>query len=222
MSSVSLAPVQLAILALVVGVSVWLLRRNLWRAVLYLLPRTMNVEEDAPADAKLRLPEQLLTWAAELERHGLKFIGAHLEEPRFGKPLLCFDYASAEAHTFASLFLDAEGEPRAELLTPLEKGGFVRTANYRRSAYEAPGYFSGYLDNVPLERVLVAHQRRVVALGPAREGWDVAARVAAGKAWYGSDGAARELKQLHQQGLMWTFGAVIVFGLGVVTLIDAL
>src|SRR5581483_8107676 len=104
----------------------------------------------------------------------------------------------------------------------LEKGGFVRTANYRRSAYEAPGYFSGYLDNVPLERILVAHQRRVVALGPPRERWDVAARVEAGKAWYESDGAQRELRQLHQQGLMWTFGAVVVAALSLWTLIDAL
>jgi hypothetical protein len=213
---------QLLPLAFALGVSLWLLRRNLWRAIVYLSPRTVKVEEDAPADAKLKRPDALVTPSAELERLGLRFIGTHIEEPRLKPALLVFDFASPEAHTFASLYVDEHGDPRAELFTPLEKGGFVRTANYRRSAYEAPGYFSGYLDNVPLERILVAHQRRVVALGPVREGWDVAARVEAGRAWYLSDGALRELRQLHQQGLMWTFGAVVVLALSAWTLLDAL
>jgi hypothetical protein len=219
---VTLTPLQLAVLAAVLGMSAWLLRRNLWRAVVYLSPRTVKVEEDAPADAKLKRPDALALPAAELEALGLKFIGTHLEEPRLKSPVLCFDFASPTAHTFASLFLDDDQQPRVELLTPLEKGGFVRTANYRRSAFEGPGYFSGYLENIPLERILVAHQRRVAALGPPREGWDVAARVAAGKAWYSSYGAQRELRQLHQQGLVMTFGAVVVGALGVWTLLGAL
>ena len=53
-----------------------------------------------------------------------------------------------------------------------------------------------------LAGLVVAHQRRVAALGPPRGGWDVAARVAAGRAWYGSYGAQRELRQLRQQGLV--------------------
>lgn len=207
--------------ASVVAVAAWLLKKHLWRAILYFFPTSVTVEEDAPAHAKLRLPDALIAPAAELERLGLVFIGTHLEQPKLRPAILSFDYASGEAGAFVSLFVNDAGEARAELFTPMASGGFVRTANYRRSALELPGYFSGYLENVPLGRVLHAHQRRVTALGAPAPAWDVNARVAATRAWYQSLGAGRELRQQHANGLMWTFGAFVIGGVGLVTLLNA-
>jgi hypothetical protein len=212
-------PRQLAILAVVLGVALWLLRRNLWRALLYLSPSTARIEEDAPADAKLNLPDELVPLADELRAVGLAFIGAHLELPRFGPTFTLYDYGSPKAQTFASLFLSPDGAPRVELFTPMQGGGFVRTANYRRSALELPGYFSGYLERVPLDRLVTAHQRRVAALGEPIPAWDITARVAAARTWYQSAGAQAELRQQHQQGLAMTFGAVVIFGLALVTVV---
>ncbi len=205
---------------LVLAAAFYILRLNLWRALLYLFPSSVRVEEDAPADAKLKLPNAILGPAEQLQKLGLEFIGAHIEQPRLRPPVTCFDYASPDSHTFASLFVGEEGQARAELLTPLE-GGFVRTANYRRSALEAAHYFSGYLENIPLDRLLHAHQRRVAAMGPPKTGWNVGARVEAARAWYASHGARLELHQQHQQGLVWTFGAFVIAGVAVVTLVNA-
>ncbi len=209
-------------LAVIVAVSVaagWLLRRNLWRAIVWLMPSTVRVEDDAPADAKVKLPLPLDKHAAELARLGFRFIGTHLEQPRLGAAVLSFDYASNEAHAYASLTLGEDEEPRVELLTPLAGGGFVRTASYRRSALEEKGYFSGYLENVPLERLVQAHQRTAAGTGTPVDTYDTAARLAAAKAWYQYPAAARELRQQHQSGLMWTFGAVVGACLALVTLV---
>lgn len=214
-----LTTTQLAILIAVSGAAGWLLRKNLWRAGVWIFPSSVKVEDDAPADAKLRIPQPLEPSTVELQKLGFTFIGTHLEQPRFGAATLSFDYASADAHAFASVFESEEREPRVELLTPLAGGGFVRTANYRRSALEEKGYFSGYLENIPLERVLHAHQRTAASLGAAVEQWDTAGRLAAARAWYKSPSAARELRQQHQSGLVWTFGAMVSAGLAVATLV---
>lgn len=209
-------------LAVIVAVSVaagWLLRRNLWRAIVWLMPTSVRVEDDAPADAKVKLPLPLEPLVRELTRLGFRFIGTHLEQPRLGAAVLSFDYANDEGHAYASLFMSEEEEPRIELLTPLAAGGFVRTASYRRSALQEKGYFSGYLENVPLDRLLHAHQRTAANFGRPVETYDAASRLAAAKAWYQSPAAARELRQQHQSGLVWTFGAVVGAGLALVRLV---
>jgi hypothetical protein len=214
-----LTPAQLAALIALSAAAGWVLRKNAWRAGVWLFPSSVVVEDDAPADAKVRIPLNLEPLVKVLDGLGFKFIGTHVEQPRFGAATLSFDYASSEGRAFASLFLNEEEEPRAEYLTPIAGGGFVRTANYRRSALEEKGYFSGYLENIPLERVLHAHQRTVATTGQVVEAWDTRARLDAARAWYKSPAAARELRQMHQQGLMWTFGAVVSVGLAVVTLV---
>lgn len=214
-----LTATQLAIVVAVSGAAGWLLRKNLWRAGVWLFPTSVRVEDDAPADAKIRVPQPLTAQADTLLKLGFHFIGTHHEQPRFGAATLHFDYASAEGHAFVSLFLSEDDEPRAELLTPLEGGGFVRTANYRRTAIEEKGYFSGYLENIPLERVLHAHQRTVGSLGTPLNKWDTEGRLAAARAWYQSPAAQRELRRQHQSGLVWTFGAMVSAGLVVATLV---
>ena len=214
-----LTATQLAIVVAVSGAAGWLLRKNLWRAGVWLFPTSVKIEDDAPASAKLRVPDALVPLEKALSALGFDFIGTHLEQPRFRASTLHFDYASAEGHAFASLFLSDEDDACAELLTPLEGGGFVRTANYRRTAIEEKGYFSGYLENIPLERVLHAHQRTVASLGTPKSRWDTEGRLAAARAWYQSPAAQRELRRQHQSGLMWTFGAMVSAGLVVVTLV---
>jgi len=214
-----LSATQLAIIVAVSVAAGWLLRRNLWRAIVWLMPTTVRVEDDAPADAKVKLPLPLEPQVKELARLGFTFIGTHLEQPRLCAAVLSFDYANKEAQAYATLFLGDDDEPRIELLTPLAGGGFVRTASYRRSALEEKGYFSGYLENVPLERLLHAHQRTAASIGQPVETYDTASRLAAAKAWYQSPAAARELRQQHQSGLVWTFGAVVGAGLALVTLV---
>ncbi|MBK7863865.1 MAG: hypothetical protein IPJ65_35715 [Archangiaceae bacterium] len=208
-----LTATQLAILIAVSGIAGWLLRKNLWRAIVYLFPTSVLIDDDAPATAKLKLPDPLSKHAETLTHLGFTFIGTHLEHPRLGAAVLMFDYASEEQQAFASLFLTEDDEARVELLTPTEAGGFVRTANYRRTALEEKGYFSGYLDRVPLDRLLQAHQRTAAGVGLPRTQWDTAARLAAARAWYQSPSAARELRRQHQSGLVWTFGAVVSLGL---------
>jgi hypothetical protein len=214
-----LTAMQLGIIVAVSAAAGWLLRKNLWRAGVWIFPTSVRVEDDAPATAKLRLPLPIDADVETLKGLGFTFIGTHLEQPRLGAAVLMFDYASAEHRAFASLFVTEEGDARAELLTPLEAGGFVRTANYRRSALEEKGYFSGYLENVPLERVLQAHQRTASSLGAPAAHWDTQARLAAARAWYRSPAAARELRQQHQSGLVWTFGAFVSVGLALVALV---
>lgn len=214
-----LTATQLAIIVAVSGAAGWLLRKNLWRAGVWLFPTSVKVEDDAPATANLKLPATLDKHAQELQRLGFKFIGTHVEQPRLASAVTSYDYALAEGHAFASLFLSEDDEPRVELLTPLEGGGFVRTANYRRTALEEKGYFSGYLENIPLERVLHAHQRTVTHLGTPISTWDTDARLKAARAWYQSPAAQRELRRQHQTGLVWTFGAAVSVGLVLVTLV---
>src|SRR4051812_37191535 len=122
-----LTTTQLAIVIAVSGAAGWLLRKNLWRALVWIFPSSVRVEDDAPASARLRLPQVLDPQAAELAQLGFTFIGTHLEQPRLGAAVLSFDYSSRDAHAFASLFVSEEGDPRLELLTPLAAGGFVRT-----------------------------------------------------------------------------------------------
>lgn len=214
-----LTTTQLAIVIAVSGTAGWLLRKNLWRAGVWLFPASVRVEDDAPATAKLTPPQPLEALVKTLEAVGFRFIGTHLEQPRLAAATLSFDYASAEGRAFASVFLSENEEPRAELLTPLEGGGFVRTANYRRTAIEETGYFSGYLENIPLERVIHAHQRTVSSIGTPIDKWDTEARLAAARAWYQSPAAQRELRRQHQSGLIWTFGAVVSAALVLVTLV---
>ncbi|MBL8956606.1 MAG: hypothetical protein JNK82_37875 [Myxococcaceae bacterium] len=214
-----LTTTQLAVIIAISGTAGWLLRRNLWRAILYLSPTSVRVEDDAPADAKVKLPLTLDPLVKTLAQLGFRFIGTHLEQPQLKAAVLSFDYANVEAQAYASLFVSEEGEPRVELLTPLAGGGFVRTASYRRSALEERGYFSGYLENVPLERLLHAHQRTAAKLGEPVRTFDTASRLAAAKAWYQSPAAARELRQQHQSGLVWSFGAVVAAGLAFATLL---
>jgi hypothetical protein len=198
---------QAAIITAVAAAAAWLFRKNYWRALLFLRPSSVEIEADAPADAKVRLPDALIPLADELTKLPVPFIGTHYESPRFAPPRLIFDYGSREAQTFVSLFVE-DGEPRAELLTPLQGGGFVRTGNYRRTAIERAGrYFSGYMENVPLDRLLRAHQRQLASFGVPAEGWDLTARVQAAKAWYQGHGA-REVRQQNAPGLLWTVGSL--------------
>src|SRR4051812_305823 len=101
-----LTAMQLAIVVAVSAAAGWLLRKNLWRAGVWIFPSSVRIDDDAPATAKLRIPQALEPHVRELERLGFQFIGTHVEQPRFAAPVLSFDYASKEASAFASIFLN--------------------------------------------------------------------------------------------------------------------
>jgi hypothetical protein len=65
-----LSATQLAILMAVSATAGWLLRRNLWRAGVWVFPTSVRVEDDAPADAKVPEPLALESHAATLQREG--------------------------------------------------------------------------------------------------------------------------------------------------------
>lgn len=198
----------------VLALSAFIFRLAFWRAVLFVKPRSVRIDaEDAPG--RVKIPEALAKPAAELEALGFVSIGSHSERPHFGPATLCLDFAHAQEKTFATLFESRDGAANlyfTSLLPPSagDEGpapGFVITANYRRPAKELSGrYITGWLEDVPADRMLRAHLRRV-------EGMTVAgtftqdARLEWARAWIDGPGSS-ELRSEHLQGLLWTVGSL--------------
>jgi hypothetical protein len=198
-----------AVLAALAGVL--LLRFQLWRAVLFLWPQSVRVEADTP-DASVRVPGSLeAAWDA-LKAAGFTPLGSHLEHARFAPAVTMYDAAHQTRGVFASVFEGKDGRARVLLLTPVEGGGFVLTANHRRPARDVPGrYASGGIEGASVERLVNAHARRLASLGPGKGPWTLEARVDAARNWFRSSGKA-ELRQQHAVGLLWTLGALGMVG----------
>jgi hypothetical protein len=202
-------------LLLVVGALVFaavLLRLNLWRAVLFLRPSRVAIEQDAPPD-QMKLPESLIATAKELTALGFEPIGSRYEKTALAPPFISYDYASAPMQAFASLYPSKFGRPRLYFLTPVEGGGFVITANFRRPSRksEARRYLAGGLPNIPMDRLVKAHHKRLEGYLPIGT-FTFQARLDAARAWF--DGPGRgEIRQQNLSGLVSTVLSVALLGL---------
>jgi hypothetical protein len=184
-----------------------LLAANLWRALLFFFPGSVQVEAEAPAD-QMALPPELGAAARELEALGFVAVGSHEERPRLRRPTRAYAFRHRSAPAFATLSLGADGAPRLDFLTPLAPEGFVVTAAYRRAALERPRYRSGGLPGASAARVFEAHLRRLAGLAPAGDfTWE--GRVAAARAWFSGMGR-HELRREHLQGVVWTLAALLI------------
>ena len=186
-----------------------LLFLNFWRALLYLLPHSVRVEPEAPAD-QMDLPDSLSPLAGQLQALGFTPVGSHEEKPLLQKATRSYDWAHPGERVFATLHEGGDLLPRLYLLTPLASGGFVVTASYRRPALDVPGYRSGSLEDAAPERLLRAHVRRLEGLEPAGpEGFTWEGRVQAARAWYQGLGR-KEIRRQNLQGLLWTAIALAI------------
>ncbi|MBX5484444.1 MAG: hypothetical protein IRZ16_21695 [Myxococcaceae bacterium] len=198
---------QLILFVAVLLVAAFILRLAFWRAVLFFRPKSLRIDAEDPP-GKERVPKSLARLTKELEALGFVPLGSHSERPLFGPVTICFDYARAENKTFATIFESRWGAPRLYFMSLLAGGpGFVITANYRRPAKELPGrYISGWLEDIPADRVFRAHVRRIE--GMALEGtFTQAARLEYARAFADGPGVS-EARQEHVQGLLWTFGSL--------------
>lgn len=181
--------------------AVVMLRRNVARALVCLMPSRVAVEIDAPADA-VKVPAALASIETQLRSLGFARLGSH-HERRWGQPPPRIDFAQPTQGVFASAWLDEAMQPRVDLLTPAGDDGFVVTSSYRRGGREEPGrYFAGGLEQASIERVYRAHLRRVPLVGAVRGSFDQPALIAALQQWYRTVGA-RELRRQNVPALVW-------------------
>ncbi|MGA9521142.1 MAG: hypothetical protein WBV82_06745 [Myxococcaceae bacterium] len=201
-----LEPRELLVPLIAIALGYAVLRFMLWRAILTVSPTSLGIEADEPPGRE-KLPDELKGAAAELKQLGFTSIGSHLELPRLGPALTCFDFAREEERTFATLFLDRDGVPRAYFLSRIAPEGFVISANYRRAARNEPGrYLSGGLEDVATDRVYKAHARLLAGL-PLQPAADQEARIAAAREWLSGPGRS-EIRQQNLHGLLWTVGTL--------------
>ncbi len=199
-------PRELLVPIIAVAAGIAVLRFMLWRAILAVAPTSLRIEADEPP-GKEKVPQELQRAAGELKALGFVSIGSHLERPRLGPTLVCFDFARQEDRTFATLFLDRDGVARVYFLSRIAPEGFVISANHRRAARNEPGrYLSGGLEDVATDRVYKAHLRLIEGL-PLRAELDQEARVAAACEWVSGPGRS-EIRQLNLHGLLWTVGTL--------------
>ncbi|MFT3841242.1 MAG: hypothetical protein QM723_29900 [Myxococcaceae bacterium] len=196
---------QYAVYALGAALVVYMLRRNLWRFLLFVKPTALELEADAPAD-QMKLPAMLEKRQTDLLALGFVPLGTHLERAPLGGQLLSFDYGHPKELAFATLTASNDN-PRLYLFSRAGEA-FVLTADYRRPAHEEKGrYLSGSLEGVSVERLFKAHQRRLAELGNATGTCTLEGRVDAGRAWLSGPGAS-ETRQQNLLGLLWTVGTV--------------
>jgi hypothetical protein len=196
---------QYALYAFGAALVIYMLRRNLWRFVLFVKPTALQMEADAPAD-QMKLPAFLERRQSELLALGFVPLGTHLERVPLGGQGMSFDYGHPKELAFATLTASDE-TPRLYLLSRAGEA-FVLTADYRRPAHEVKGrYLSGTLEGVSAERLYKAHQRRVAELGSATGACTLDGRLDAARAWLAGPGAS-ETRQQNLLGLLWTVGTV--------------
>lgn len=202
-----MTPSYLLLLAVVLAGSALLLRLNLWRAVLVFAPDSVRVDAEDPPGRK-PVPDALRATAAELERLGFTELGTHTERFRLGPDVWCWDYEHRGDGTLATLSEGRDGTPHLYFLSVLASDGYAITANHRRPAREQPGrYVSGWLEDIPPERVYKAHLRRTAGLPVERVALSLERRVDLQRAWYGGPGKS-EVRQQHLQGLLWSVGTL--------------
>ncbi len=184
----------------------------LWRAVLCVAPQSMRIEADAPGE-KMSLDAHLHPLDKALRALGFTPLGSRLERPWLTAQTVNYDYAAAASRSFATLYLGRDGSARLYYLTPLQGGGFVITADHRRPAREVPGrYLSGGLEDVPPDRLLKAHLRRVETTGKPVDGpFDQDARVEAARAWFSGLGRT-EVRLQNLVGLLWSVASLGMLG----------
>lgn len=203
-------PLDVVIYFAVAAIVYLVLRAYLWRALLCLQPGSIELGEDAPADAKL--PDGLAATDQVLVAEGFKRLGSHYERPRLHQALVSHDYAHPTEGTYATVYLGRDARPRLYFLTETEEGGWVITANFHRPAREVPGrYSSGCLENLPVDRVFKAHVRRLTEFGKAKKTGNLGERVQLGQAWFTGPGQW-EVRQQNALGLLWTVGTLGMVG----------
>jgi hypothetical protein len=95
-------------------------------------------------------------------------------------------------------------------MTPTQGGGFVITANHRRPSRAVRGhYLVGGLPDVPVERLLKTHQKRLEGFEP--EGtFSPEARLEAARAWFKGPGRW-EVRVQNINGLLFTIFSAVLF-----------
>lgn len=193
--------------ALVGAIGLIVLRLSLWRALLFVSPTSIRIDPEDPGAAR-DVPDALRASAAQLAQLGFVPLGTHSERPRFGPHTLCWNYVHPDDATVATLYEGRDGTPHLYFLSVLAGGGYAITANYRRAAREVPGrYVSGWLEDIPADRVYRAHTRRVASIEVAPPPSSLDARVDLQRAWYGGFGKS-EVRQQNMQGLLWSLGSL--------------
>jgi hypothetical protein len=211
------APSDLGIFGFVLVASAAVLWLNLGRALLWVRPKLLTLEADAPAD-QVKVPDELTALARELSEQGFVFLGTHQERSPARPVRTCWDFAAESSGTFATLDVSRAGERQLVFFTRTADDAFVLTANHRRPVRADAGrYEASYLENVNVARLFKAHQR-VVGERKGEGPMTLEGRVDAAQAWLAGPGRV-EIRQQHLSGLLWTLSTVgmvagAVFGRG--------
>jgi hypothetical protein len=186
-------------------------RLNVWRALVWLKPSRVSVEQDAPAD-QMKVPEGLSAAAGALRALGFEALGSRYEKVPLAPAFISYDFANAQAHAYATVYAGKFGRSRLYFLTPTQGNGFVITADFRRpSREEGKHYLAGGLPNVPPERLLKAHHKRLEGFTPV-EVYTPEARIEAARAWLAGP-ARREIRQQNLNGLVSSVLSGLLFAM---------
>lgn len=200
--------------ALTVALAVFVLWRNLPGALLSVFPKLMRArgeDESWPEvdkDLFARMEE-------ELQPLGFQRLGVHVERAPLKRSVVAYDFVHEAEKTWATA--RAQGrEITLTLLTPLDQGAFVLTADHRVQGHDQPGRcLAGGMPGAQPEQLLAAHRRRVERLkesgrSPAAD-LSLEARVKAEGEWFASFGG-RELRLRHLNNLLMTLMALGLVG----------
>ncbi len=187
-----------------------LLYWHLWRAIAFLKPASVRVDIDTPGPTQV--PGLLEPLDTAMKALGFTMLGSHLEHPRLGRALLCYDYVNREKKTFASLY----GAGLFHFVTVTANDGCVLTANYRRPGANEPGrYLAGGIQGASAERLFKAHLRRLEEMPGIETDFSLDGRVAQTRAWFERVGVT-ELRRQNAVGLLWSAGALMLAAWAVV------
>lgn len=201
---------------------------NLWRAGLFLTPRSPRLEvEDGSADVPV--PGWLEATHERLLSLGFRPLGSFIERRVFGPTRTSWSYANDAEATYA-IVDDSPLVRRASALTPPEPkserdgpaarltyvttsgGRFVLSSNFRRPGVSLPGaQLCAGLPGAEPDRLFRAHQRRVAEIGGGEAPLSLDTLLERLRQWRAGEGAS-EVRRQHAVGLLWTLG-----GLGMVT-----
>lgn len=188
--------------------AVKLLTLNLWRAVLFIAPGSVQLRSEGALELEA-LPPPLAPLAGQLRELGFVALCTHSEKPLLHGATRCYDLVHPGERTFATLYLSEAERARVYFLTPLTSEAGVLTREPGRPGFALPGrYGARGLDEPVLRRLWHAHQQRLHGLTPS-EDFTPEARLQVGRSWYRSMGR-REIRRQNVQGLLWTLVALVM------------
>lgn len=199
-----LSDLVMGLIALAAAVK--LLTLNLWRAVLFVAPGSVQLRSEGALEPEA-LPAPLAPLADQLRELGFVALCTHSEKPLLHGATRCYDLVHPGERTFATLYLSEGQRPLAYFLTPLAPEGSVLTREPPRPGFVLPGrYGARGRDEPVLGPLWLAHQERLRGLTRS-EDITPETRLQVGRAWYRGAGQ-REIRRQNVQGLLWTLVAL--------------